>query len=141
MVRSLRQIKLHLTLADLRWMMPGGLKFYDAPWWSKDEATREQLIESIEKASQGEFIRYEVEVVGAKHNMFIDFSITPIFDEEGAVIYLVPDARDISDRIRLESSLLEGKLELKELNRDLESKVDERNQGFAGAKGCPHQEN
>ncbi|MEM7656088.1 MAG: PAS domain-containing protein [Bacteroidota bacterium] len=97
-----------IELADVQ-----GQKFYDAPWWSTSQAVREQIIESIQLAASGEFIRYEVEVVGAKGNLFIDFSITPILGEDGQVKYLVPDARDISERIELERSLQETLLQLK----------------------------
>lgn len=113
-----------------------GLKFYDAPWWSKSEEINNQLREAIVKAAKGEFVRYEVEVVGAARNIFIDFSITPIFSEEREVIYLVPDARDITDRIRLEASLKESKQKLKDLNKDLEMKVYERTKDLQQQKSA-----
>ena len=83
-----------------------GLNFADAPWWSLSKQINDQLRRSIKKAAKGEFIRYDVDVVGEGGKVItIDFSITPIFDDEGQVIYLVPEGRDISERKELEEEI------------------------------------
>lgn len=89
-----------------------GAKFYDAPWWTLDQEGVDELKWAIGKAAKGEFVRYDVEVPGTASNTFFDFSITPIADEAGKVIFLIPEARDITERIRLEKSL-----EVNELQR------------------------
>lgn len=83
-----------------------GLHFADAPWWSLSEEINRELRESLKMAAQGKFIRYDVQVVGVGGKVItIDFSITPIFDEEGEVTYLVPEGRDITERIALEKEV------------------------------------
>lgn len=85
-----------------------GLKFYDAPWWSLSEETKTQLKEAIIRASKGDFVRYDVEVLGGDGNtIIIDFSLRPIVENE-KVIYLVAEGRDISDKIVLEANLKES---------------------------------
>ena len=89
-----------------------GLNFADAPWWSLSKEINDQLRSSIKKAAKGEFIRYDVDVVGKGGKVItIDFSISPIFNEKGKVIYLVPEGRDISERKELEEEI-EKKTEL-----------------------------
>ncbi|MBO6522417.1 MAG: PAS domain-containing protein [Balneolaceae bacterium] len=83
-----------------------GLNFADAPWWSLSKEINQQLREAIKKAASGEFIRYDVDVVGVGGKVItIDFSIIPIFDDDGKVIYLVPEGRDITERIELEGEV------------------------------------
>ncbi|MCU0536916.1 MAG: PAS domain S-box protein [Hydrococcus sp. Prado102] len=67
---------------------------------------QEQLREAIQRAARGEFVRYEVEVLGANDRIItIDFSIKPVFDDLGQVVLLIPEGRDISDRIHAENLL------------------------------------
>lgn len=74
-----------------------GKPFWEAYWWQIDEATQTRLKEAIERAAQGEFVRYEVEVQGADENINIDFSLRPVTDEQGEVEFLIPEGRDISE--------------------------------------------
>ncbi len=99
------------TMEDAR-----GLNFADAPWWSLSEEINQQLRDAIKRAASGEFIRYDVDVVGVGGKVItIDFSIIPIFDEEGNVVYLVPEGRDITERKELENEII-SKTELLKLS-------------------------
>ncbi len=107
--------------------------FWQTSWWQeigergkgigdREElsAKQKQLKEAIARAAAGEFIRYEVEVLGADDRlMTIDFSIKPVKDETGKVVLLIPEGRDISDR-----KLAEAKIS--QLNQELEGRVAQR---------------
>ncbi|MFK7770474.1 MAG: PAS domain S-box protein [Mariniblastus sp.] len=82
-----------------------GQNFADAPWWSTSEEINQQVREALEKARQGSFVRYDAEVTGVDRTMHIDFSISPVRGKDGQVQFLVPDARDISDRQETEQRL------------------------------------
>lgn len=83
-----------------------GLPCWDTPWWRLSTAIKEQLKQSIYRAAKGEFIRYEVDIIGANNRIIpIDFSIRPLFDESGQVKLLIPEGRDISDRKLVEKQL------------------------------------
>ncbi len=83
-----------------------GTYFWDGPWWQISEATKTQLQENIARAAKGEFIRYEVDIwVAHQDGMTIDFSLNPVFDEEGKVILIVPEGRDVTERILAERAL------------------------------------
>ncbi|MFB2891501.1 PAS domain S-box protein [Aerosakkonemataceae cyanobacterium BLCC-F50] len=92
----------------------GGLKredaidrpFWQTRWWTISRETQERLKQAIQQAANNQFVRYEVEVLGAKDTVItIDFSIKPICDESGQVVLLIPEGRDISERKQAEQTL------------------------------------
>jgi PAS domain S-box-containing protein len=74
-----------------------GKPFWEAHWWQVDEATQRELREAIDRAAEGEFVRYDVEVQGAEQNIIIDFSIRPVLNERGEVTLLIPEGRNITE--------------------------------------------
>lgn len=73
-----------------------GNPFYEAPWWTHSEAVRENVRDAIERAADGEFVRYETEVRGADGLATIDFSVKPVTDDDDDVSLLVVEGRDIT---------------------------------------------
>jgi PAS domain S-box-containing protein len=73
-----------------------GRPFWEAYWWQISEQTQVQLRDAIERAADGEFVRYDVEVQGADRNVIIDFSLRPVTNEDDEVILIVPEGRDIT---------------------------------------------
>jgi PAS domain S-box-containing protein len=74
-----------------------GRPFWEAPCWSYDRAVQQQLQHAIARAAQGEFVRYEVTLLGAGGRLVpIDFSLAPICNDVGAVSLIVPEGRDLS---------------------------------------------
>ncbi|GAB1544870.1 hypothetical protein NUACC21_75460 [Scytonema sp. NUACC21] len=83
-----------------------GLPFWEARWWTISTETQNQLKDAIARAARGEFVRYEVDVLGAKDTVAtIDFSLKPFLDETGEIVLLIPEGRDISQRKRVEDAL------------------------------------
>lgn len=81
--------------------------FWEARWWSLSEETREKLKDAVKRASDGEFVRYEVDILGAGNRVAtIDFSIKPVFDEDGNVILLLPEGRDVSEKIKIQKEMV-----------------------------------
>ncbi|MBW4592226.1 MAG: PAS domain S-box protein [Brasilonema angustatum HA4187-MV1] len=77
--------------------------FWEARWWTISTKTQNQLKEAIARAATGEFVRYEVDVLGRGDTVAtIDFSLKPVVDETRNVILLIPEGRDISERKRVE---------------------------------------
>jgi PAS domain S-box-containing protein len=77
---------------------------WDLEWWLS-EADRERVEEAVETAADGTFVREEFDVQGADGVATIDFSISPVTDETGEVVLLVPEGRDITDRKQRERRL------------------------------------
>jgi PAS domain S-box-containing protein len=87
-----------------------GKPFWEAKWWTISSQTQEQLQAAIAQARQGEFVRYEVDVLGRETQVAtIDFSLRPITDASGQVKLLIPEGRDISDRKLAEAELAKAK--------------------------------
>ena len=76
-----------------------GQKFWDAYWWNHDDATAERLKAAVQTARSGESVRYDavVRMLGGRM-ITIDFLLSPVFDGDGNVTYLVPSGFDISER-------------------------------------------
>ncbi|MEO0035205.1 MAG: hypothetical protein RLZZ501_1228, partial [Pseudomonadota bacterium] len=89
-----------------------GRPFADTPWWSHSDAERARLVAAIARARDGEMVRFETSHPGHDGNVaVIDFSLRPVLDAEGRVVYLVPEGRDVTQRKRAEADLLSAKLE------------------------------
>ncbi len=98
-----------------------GCLFWETPWWSLSTQTQQRLKSAIAQAASGEFVRYEVDVVGAGDRVItIDFSIKPIKDETGQVVLLIPEGRDISDKKQAEQALRRSESQLRTKNQELQ---------------------
>jgi len=101
-----------------------GRKFWEAHWWTISPATQTQLQEAVAAAARGTFVRYEVEVLGKDGaTAFIDFSLKPMLDEAGKVVLLIPEGRDITERIRAEEAMRTALAEKEVLLREVHHRV------------------
>jgi PAS domain S-box-containing protein len=83
-----------------------GKPFWDTPWWAHSEELRNRLKESVALAAHGEFVRFEATHKAPDGSLhYVDFSLKPVMDENGTVIYLIPEGRDITDRKKIEDEL------------------------------------
>lgn len=134
-----------LTLEDVV-----GKPFWETYWWTISPATQDKLKKAIARAAQGEFIRYEVDVWGKDQQVItIDFSLKPIFDRNGEVIFLIPEGRDISDRVKAEAKLKASEAKFRAIFEQaavgiahvgLDKKLLRVNQKFADILGYSTQE-
>jgi PAS domain S-box-containing protein len=75
-----------------------GRPFWETRWWQASEASRDQLRDGIRRAAAGEFVRFEAQHLGRDgETLTVDFSLTPVKDETGQVVQLVPEGRDITE--------------------------------------------
>jgi len=83
--------------------------FWDTLWWKGNSTRVQQLKEAVARAAKGEFIRYEIELQGANDKTaIVDFSLKPVLNEEGDVVLLIPEGRDVTDRKHAEEALRES---------------------------------
>ena len=86
------------------------------------------------RASQGEFIRYDVEVYGRAHGtetIVIDFSMIPVKDEDGNVVFIVPEGRDITEKKAREGEIAQKNKELQALLERIRELDEIKSQFFA----------
>lgn len=82
-----------------------GKPYWEMPWWHFDEEVG-RVKDAVTAAARGEFVRFDarvVDTVGSTH--WIDFSLSPFYDERGELIYLVPEAHDITEAKRASTAL------------------------------------
>jgi len=80
-----------------------GKPFWETPWWSHSEEARKTLRDAIAQAAEGEFARFETTNRGYDGSIsYLDGSIKPVRNEEGRVIMLIPEGRDITERKKAE---------------------------------------
>ncbi|WP_226416845.1 ATP-binding protein [Dechloromonas denitrificans] len=94
-----------------------GKPFWEARWWALSEDARNRVRSMVEQARRGEFVRCDIEIFGdlqGKKTIFVDFSLTPIRDDEGRVAFLLPEGRNITEKIAIEAELTRknGELQL-----------------------------
>jgi PAS domain S-box-containing protein len=83
-----------------------GLFLWECPCWGKSIENQNLCRETISLVTTGEFIRYEIDVFNINDiPITIDFSIKPIFDDQGKVVLLIAEGRDITSRKQLEREL------------------------------------
>ncbi len=74
--------------------------FWEARWWTISPETQEQLKAAIAQAAAGDFVRYQVDVLGVGENITtIEFSLKPIKNDAGEVVLLLPEGKDISEHL------------------------------------------
>jgi len=85
-----------------------GRPFWEARWWSVSDEVRHRVRDMIGEARAGRFVRCDFEVFGDLHGsktIAIDFSLTPILDDSGHVAFLLPEGRNITEKIERSAEL------------------------------------
>ena len=118
-----------LTLSDVE-----GKPFWQCFWWGVSTEIQETLKAAITRCARGEFIRYDVEVygrAGGKETIIIDFSMIPVKDSEGRVVFIVPEGRDITEKKGHEREIAQKNLELQGLLERIRELDEIKTQFFA----------
>lgn len=75
-------------------------------WWSYSDDVVSRLKAAVQRAVQGEAVRYDEQIRVAEGQLiWIDFSIHPLRDEAGTVVSLIPSAIVITERKQAEAAL------------------------------------
>jgi PAS domain S-box-containing protein len=103
-----------------------GKYFWDSPWWANLPEEREKLRDVIVRAGRGNIIHSEImaEEPG-KDIRILGFSMTPVTGDDGTVIYLVPEGRDITDLRRAHDKIARQMQELQATMEELEATNEE----------------
>ena len=94
-----------LAFAGVRQQDVVGQPLWETPWWNHSPDLQARVREAIVSAAHGEIVRFEAThraADGGIHRM--DFSLKPVRDANGAVVLLIPESRDIEDRVVAEES-------------------------------------
>lgn len=98
-----------------------GKRFEETVWWSHSEELRNRLRVAIDTAASGAFDRFEaVHPAPDGSTIIVDFSLKPVVDENGKVVWLIPEGRDVTELKRYQEELRARSEELERSNRELE---------------------
>ena len=96
-----------------------GKPFWTTFWWQVSEEINATLRESIRRAAQGEFVRWDTEIygrAGGKETIIIDASLMPVKDEQGKVVFITAEGRDITEKKAHEREIARQREELAKLD-------------------------
>jgi len=80
-----------------------GELFWKTAWWSHSQDAQQAVKAAFERALGGVSVRFESTHVSALgETREFEVRISPVVDDNGAVVYLVPEGYDITDRKRAE---------------------------------------
>jgi PAS domain S-box-containing protein len=83
-----------------------GKKFYDCGWWTHSEEVHQTVKKYVEQCACGQALIHDIQIRTADGSlMWIEYSMHPIFDEDGSVKYLIPEGRDITKRKQADEEL------------------------------------
>jgi PAS domain S-box-containing protein len=83
-----------------------GEPFWDTPWWDHSEELQARLRRWIDRAADGELVRYESDHYASDgEHAAIDGVLHPIREDDGAVVSLLAAGRDISERKERERAI------------------------------------
>ena len=86
---------------------------WESPWWSHSVELQNKLHESIKSAAAGQEVRFETTHLAKDGSLrYVDFSLRPVENEQGDIIYLIPEGHDITERKKAEEFLQTTKNQL-----------------------------
>ena len=108
-----------MSIDDIR-----GTPFWEGRWWGGTQHVRDVHRELIGRAARGEFVRCDVEALGrngGSQPITMDYSLLPVKDHEGRVVFLLAEGRDITEKKRAE-------VEVAQKNEELQRLLEQRRQ-------------
>ncbi len=111
-----------------------GKPFWEARWWTVSQETMDEQREACRRGAMGEFIRYDVEIYGeaaGEGTIIIDYSLNPVKNQEGKVVFLLAEGRNITEKKRAEAEIARKNEELQRLLNRVRELDELKSQFFA----------
>lgn len=111
-----------------------GKPFWTTFWWQVSDAIRQTLIDSIARAAKGEFVRWDTEIfgrAGGTETIIIDASLCPVMDDQGRVVYIAAEGRDITEKKAYEREIASKNADLQALLERIRELDEIKTQFFA----------
>jgi PAS domain S-box-containing protein len=98
-----------LTLGNIEEQEVLGRSFWECPWWTHSADLQQELREAVQQAHDGKFVRFEARhYTAAGEERIIDVSLSPVVDEDGTLMFLLPMGNDITEMRRAETAIMEN---------------------------------
>lgn len=91
-----------------------GRLFWETPWWTHSAEAQAQIQSAIHQAAAGNLVTFETTHISPDGStIIVDVSISPVKDETGKVVLLVPEGRNITERKQAELALKASEAKLR----------------------------
>jgi len=95
-----------------------GKPFWECPWWNYSQALQDRLRDAVLKGARGEPTHFEtMHPTPEGEERFIEFSLLPVIDVDGNIMFLVPMGNDITERKRMEQEIIAAKEKAEDATR------------------------
>ena len=93
-----------------------GNPFWETQWWIDSPGSARKLKDAVTKSVRGIFTRFDTEHTDVDGNRnYIDFTVTPVYDEKRKVVSLVIEGRDITALTESRLALIESEKRFRSL--------------------------
>jgi PAS domain S-box-containing protein len=102
------------TIADVE-----GRPLWTTYWWLVNDEVNQNLRDAIRRAAQGEFVRWDTEIYsggGDRNIVIIDAVLSPVKDDDGRVVFICAEGRDITEKKAYEREIARQREELAQLD-------------------------
>ena len=82
-----------------------GRPFWDTPWFARTPGMPQTVRQAVQAAAQGHSLRQEIRLLLPAGWRQFDFAMRPVHDRDGAVVAIVPEAVDVTERHQAEERL------------------------------------
>ncbi|MCB1734834.1 MAG: response regulator [Gammaproteobacteria bacterium] len=95
-----------------------GQCFWKIPGWGGDPELETQIHEAVQSALSGNAVQFETQSVLPDGRRFeIEFSLSPVFDDDGKVVLLIPEGHDITQQKQAAEHMAEAMRLAEDANR------------------------
>jgi len=101
-----------------------GRPFWQAQWWRIAPEAEEPLKKAIAKAATGELVHYQVDFTRDDQTVAtIDFSLKPVRDEIGQILWLICEGHDITEYKQVQEALSRAEKRTEEKLRESQQRL------------------
>ena len=111
-----------------------GKPFWTSFWWQVSPEINQGIRDAIARAAQGEFVRWDTPIygrAGGSETIIIDASVMPVKDDDGNVVFLACEGRDITEKKAQEAEIARKNVELQGLLERIRELDEIKTQFFA----------
>src|SRR5436190_6317967 len=111
-----------------------GKPFWTTVWWQVSEEANQGIRDMIARAAKGEFVRWDTPIYASADGsvtIIIDASLTPVMDDDGTVVFICAEGRDITQKKAQEREIAAKNIELQGLLERIRELDEIKTQFFA----------
>lgn len=111
-----------------------GTPFWDARWFALSQESKAQQRQFIRRVAAGEFIRCDLEVYGeasGENTIIADYSLTPVRDNDGEIVFLLAEGRNITAKKQIELEMVRKSEELEQSVRRVQDLDTQKSSFFS----------